>query len=65
MRQKQEIVAFEMDNIEQAHVEEQRQIHRFSLRERLRQNRAAKDEWEARGHELWQKNMKAEIMKCV
>eukprot|EP00435_Cladocopium_sp_Y103_P056054 s3485_g18.t1 len=62
-KHKQEIVAFEMDNIEQAHVEEQRQIHRFSLRERLRQNRAAKDEWEARGHELWQDNMKVRMAR--
>ncbi|CAK9103373.1 unnamed protein product [Durusdinium trenchii] len=62
-KHKQEIVAFEMDHIEQAHVEEQRQIHRFSLRERLRQNRAAKDEWEARGHELWQENMKVRMTR--
>ncbi|CAL1170442.1 unnamed protein product [Cladocopium goreaui] len=62
-KHKQEIVAYEMDNIEQAHVEEQRQIHRFSLRERLRQNRAAKDEWEARGHELWQDNMKVRMAR--
>ncbi|CAE7914445.1 unnamed protein product [Symbiodinium sp. KB8] len=60
---KQEIVAYEMDVIEQAHVEEQRQIHRFSLRERLRQNRAAKDEWEARGQELWQENMKVRMAR--
>eukprot|EP00439_Symbiodinium_sp_Y106_P052983 s1445_g7.t1 len=62
-KHKQEIVAYEMDNIEQAHVDEQRQIHRFSLRERLRQNRAAKDEWEARGQELWQENMKVRMAR--
>ena len=32
----------------EAHVEEQRQIHRFSLRERLRQNRVTR--WEVLGH---------------
>ena len=32
----------------EAHVEEQRQIHRFSLRERLRQNRVTW--WEVLGH---------------
>mmetsp|Transcript_89692 Transcript_89692/g.159354 ORF Transcript_89692/g.159354 Transcript_89692/m.159354 type:complete len:1921 (-) Transcript_89692:61-5823(-) len=62
-KHKQEIVAFEMDNIEQAHMEEQRQIHRFSLRERLRQNKAAKDDWEAHSHDLWQDNMQVRMSR--
>ena len=42
---KQEVVAYEMDRLEQAHIAEQREIHRFGLRERMRQNKVAKDDW--------------------
>eukprot|EP00930_Biecheleria_cincta_P030071 TRINITY_DN20871_c0_g1_i1.p1 TRINITY_DN20871_c0_g1~~TRINITY_DN20871_c0_g1_i1.p1 ORF type:complete len:1954 (-),score=553.23 TRINITY_DN20871_c0_g1_i1:93-5921(-) len=62
-KHKQEVVAFEMDNIEMAHMDEQRQIHRFSLQERLRQNKAAKEDWEAHSHQLWQENMQVRLMR--
>lgn len=60
---KQEILAFEMDELEQAHVAEQRDIHRFSLRERLKQNRAAKDDWTKRGAALWGQNMQVRMAR--
>eukprot|EP00927_Polykrikos_kofoidii_P049072 TRINITY_DN43201_c0_g1_i1.p1 TRINITY_DN43201_c0_g1~~TRINITY_DN43201_c0_g1_i1.p1 ORF type:complete len:2107 (-),score=524.56 TRINITY_DN43201_c0_g1_i1:44-5974(-) len=56
-RQKQEVVSSEMARFEQARIAEQRDIHRFSLRERMRQNKAAKDEWNQRSNELWEENM--------
>ncbi|CAE8725567.1 unnamed protein product [Polarella glacialis] len=52
-----------MDNIEQAHIAEQREIHRFSLRERLRQNKGAKDEWNTRSADLWQDNMQVRLSR--
>mmetsp|Transcript_136004 Transcript_136004/g.352617 ORF Transcript_136004/g.352617 Transcript_136004/m.352617 type:complete len:849 (+) Transcript_136004:47-2593(+) len=54
---KQEALAFHMDNLEQAHIAEQREIHRFGLRERLRQNKFAKDDWTRAGIDMWGKNM--------
>lgn len=56
-RSKQEIVAFEANSLQQAQIAEQREIHRFSLRERMRQNRSAKDEWNRQSYELWADTM--------
>lgn len=54
---KQEAVAFHMDSLEQAHIAEQRDVHRFGLRERLRQNKVAKEEWTRSSIDLWEQNM--------
>jgi len=53
----QERVAMEMDNIEMGRIGEQRDIHRFALRERMRLNRQAKDEWNRQSTEAWEQNM--------
>jgi hypothetical protein len=53
----QEHVAMEMDAIEMGRISEQRDIHRFALRERMRLNRAAKDEWTRRSIESWGQNI--------
>eukprot|EP00929_Paragymnodinium_shiwhaense_P112675 TRINITY_DN80942_c0_g1_i1.p1 TRINITY_DN80942_c0_g1~~TRINITY_DN80942_c0_g1_i1.p1 ORF type:complete len:2036 (-),score=628.45 TRINITY_DN80942_c0_g1_i1:270-6377(-) len=60
-KMKQELVSMELDNISQAQIAEQREIHRFSLRERMRQNRAAKDDWDGYSHSLWQQNMRVRL----
>eukprot|EP00971_Amphidinium_carterae_P157936 3130535-Amphidinium_carterae.1 len=39
----QELLSLEMDRIDQARIAEQRDIHRFGMLERTRQNRLAKD----------------------
>lgn len=54
---KQDALAFHMDRLEEAHVAEQREIHRFGTRERMRQHRLAKDDWTRSHIEQWGKNM--------
>lgn len=56
-RQKQEMVAAEMGTIDARRMDEQREIHRISLRERLRQNQNAHDEWTVHCLQIWENNM--------
>mmetsp|Transcript_28813 Transcript_28813/g.67053 ORF Transcript_28813/g.67053 Transcript_28813/m.67053 type:complete len:2032 (-) Transcript_28813:99-6194(-) len=58
-KEKQELLSLEMDRIDQARIAEQRDIHRFGMLERMRQNRLAKDEWDRISTDLWSQNMKA------
>lgn len=60
-KHKQELVAFEMDTVDQLRAAEQRKNHRYGQRERYKQKQANNDAWTVHCLTLWEQNMQTQI----